>query len=412
MSLETACLARAEAAMQPPYEGARLDEQLVAGKPVVAVQKKRPCSRDRRVLACASGRDSESPHLLGMAAHAGTIAVAEVDAGNAWLPASAAAPDRMRVGLYDARLRQIHQTEVGLSGAAMDVDLAFVPGGWVAAVQTANGSELIWFGEDGEEVGTRTPLGLAVNPGLAVGQGGEVLVAYVQGGPGERWPVMAALVEPRGQVRWTVEVFAGAIEAHFGSQVAADDGAFLIGRRTQDGVAVARVERSGAVGTRHGVKSATEYASLAWCGAEGRLVWSDFGGHAHIRGAVIDRAGQRIGEEHVLGAIPDYFNWSPVLCDGTGSLALLAGHTGGTGMSKSLDLTRIDREHGPLPGATAVLAAEGITAYDPRMVRLDEQRVAVGWIGVYSGTDASQLGLAVVSAPIARERALPLSIAE
>ena len=392
-----------------PQELARLDEQLVSPVQPVVVRKRRPCARDSRVLACASGPAGESPHLLGMAAHAGTIAVAEVDAGNPWLPASQAS--RMRVGLYDARLRQLRQTQVALNGAPFDVDLAFVPGGWVAAVQTPGGSELIWLGEDGEPNAPRTPMPRTAHPGLAVAPDGEVLVVHVGDGGDGRWPVMASLVEPRGQVRWTVEALPEPVEPHFGGQVAADDGGFLVGRRTHDGVAVVRVERSGAVRPRHGSTMTTEYPSLAWCGAEGRLLWSDFTAQGQIRGAVIDRAGQRRGAQRLLGAVPDHFNHSPVLCDGAGSLALLAGHTGGTGMSKSLDLTRVDHEHGPLPKAIAVLA-EGLTAYDPRMVRLDEHRVVVGWIGMVPGTEVSQLGLAVVAAPISTGRAQPVSLAE
>lgn len=416
----TACQGRA--ATRPPGAGENAGgpvqrvpferEPLVAEQAIAAAEwDGRACSADPRVRACAIGPGAGTPHFIGMAAHGGTIAVVEAFAGNSWLrQADPQASHRLRFGLHDAQqLQRLRENELTFESPVTDVELAAVPGGWVVAAQTEAGIELIWLGEAGEPANRGVRLAKTSYPGLAVGSAGEVLVVHrgsvATTGESVAPPeaMMATMVAPTGEVRWSARLFESSIEPHFGSQVAADDGAFLVARRTDTGVTVTRVERSGAVGPRHLVKASTEYPSLAWCGSEGRLVWSDFSQSPHVRGATIDRAGRLANfknSEHVLGSTPEHFNASPVLCDGPGSLVLLGGYTGGTGVSQRLDLARIDRTRGTRRGAIAVMAAHGHQAYDPRLVRLDERRVAVGWVALLPGGERSRLALAVVEAPV------------
>lgn len=369
----------------------------------------RTCSSDARVTACASRRPAHAPHLLGLAARDGTIAVAWVAAGNSWLTQSERRVSHLGFARFDAQLRGLGERTLEVAEVAMDVDLAAVPGGWVVAAQTGKGVELIRLEDHGGRSGASTVIAGAASPGIAATATGEVLVVHLAQVEGA-WPVRATLVDRKGEARWSATIFGETVEPNFGGQVAADGGAFLVARRTNDGVSVVRVEANGAVGARHTVGTSTEYPSLAWCGASGRLVWTDFSGQGQIRGVKIDGSGRRQGYEHVLGAIPDHFNHSPVLCDGEGSRVLLGGYTGGTGVSKSLDLRRVDEARGAQAGAIPVLGGGGQLAHDPRLVRVDDRRVAAAWISVDRGT-RSRIGVAIVDAPVTAAPAAVMMIA-
>lgn len=357
-----------------------------------------PCAGDPRIRACVGHRGDEAPHLLGMASAGGRIAVAWVGAGNSWLPAPSVEPPPSRVGvaLFDASLTRLAETTVITRGPARDVDLVAIPGGWALAAQTPEAIEIHWLDPGGAPAGRVITLP-GYLPGLTATAAGELLVVHVES-RGGRAPVIATLLDRRGAARWTTEVFEGAVEANFGGQVAADRGAFLVARRSDRGVAVRRIDADGHPAPFTPVNSSTEYPALAWCGDGGRLVWTDFSGKGHVRAAAVDGAGVIRSDEHVLGAIPDHFNHSQPLCDGPGALVLLAGYTGGTGVSSRLDLVRVDPAAGALPGAIQLLADDGRTAYDPRIARLDPERVAVAWIAMRTG-GASSIALAVVDAP-------------
>lgn len=358
-----------------------------------------PCAADPRIRACVAHRGDEAPHLLGMASAGGRIAVAWVAAGNTWLPAPPADPPPARVGvaLFDAALTRLSETTVTTRGPARDVDVIAIPGGWALAAQTPEGIEIHWLDPVGAPTG-RTAALPGYLPGLTASPTGELLVVHVAA-HGGRAPVVATLLDRRGAARWSAEVFDGSVEANFGGQVAADRGAFLVARRSDRGVAVRRIDADGRAAPFTPVGQSTEYPSLAWCGDAGRLVWTDFASQGHVRAATIDGAGVIRSPEHVLGAIPAHFNHSQPLCDGPGALVLLAGYTGGTGVSKRLDLVRVDPAAGALPGAIQLLADDGRTAYDPRITRLDPDRVAVAWIAMRTG-GASSIALAVVDAPV------------
>lgn len=344
-----------------------------------------------------------------MAVRGRTIAVAWVTSGNSWLQSAGTfGAGTAHIAWFDADLRRRGEARLDVSPGAVDVDLAATSDGWVVAVQTEQGVELQRLADDGTRAGPRTTLAGAWTPGITTTPTGDVLVVHTAE-RGGRFPQIASLVDRRGAVAWASEVFDGSIEPNFGGQVYTDGGGFLVGRRDNTGVAVARVEPDGAVSARRVVAASTEYPSLIWCGAEGRLVWTDFD-KLKIRSTALDRAGNAQGPEHVLGGTPEYFNHSPALCDGAGALVLLGGYTGGTGVSNRLDLTRVDRERGAQPGAIRVLADGDHTAYDPRLTRLDDRRVAVAWISLGPTRTRAQIGLAVVDVSRPQEARGPLIV--
>lgn len=402
----TACHARPAATPLAPPDRQAIEVREHPGLPEVPVVSAASdplspavCADDPRIAACKVHRPDASPHLLGLATRGGTIGVAWVTAGNSWLQGSRDPnrPGRAGFAWFDAALNPRGETRLDVSGSAFDIDLAATADGWVVAVQTDQSLELLRLAPDGAPAGPRTALARAWTPGITTTPAGDVLVVHTATLDG-RAPEVATLVDRRGAVVWSTEVFEGSIEPNFGGQVYTDGGGFLVGRRDNHGVSVARVEPDGTVSARRTVAGSTEYPSLAWCGADGRLVWTDFGA-LKIRGTAIDRAGRAQGVEHVLGGTPTYFNHSPALCDGPGALVLLGGYTGGTGVSNRLDLTHVDPVRGPQPGAVAVLADNGHNAYDSRLVRLDDRRVAVGWISLSRAHTRSQIGLAVVEPP-------------
>lgn len=415
LALWAGCSARtagAEGVREPrswhASEEPRRADVLEVAAPLVAAGEERLCAADPRVTACASHEPEGTPQLLGLAARAGALAVAWVYAGNPWLsPRGAVRASRVGVALFDAELRRSREVELPLADAATDVDLVAVPGGWVVAAQTAGGTELRWLREGGEPTDRRVSLAGATYPGIVATPTGELLVVHLGARDGN-WPVLATLVALDGVMRWSVPVFASSIEPNFGAQVATDDGGFLIGRRTGEGVAVARVDRNGVVSVQAPISNSTEYPSLAWCGREGRLVWTDFSETGKIRAAAVDRSGRRSETEHVLGVIPNYFNHSPTLCEGRDWWVLLGGYTGSTGVSNRLDLTRVDTGRGAEAGAIPVLGSERVRAYDPRLVRLDDARVAVAWIALV-GESQARIGLATVAAPRADRAAAELA---
>lgn len=378
-------------------------------QPVTDTLTTRVCGDDPRVAACAVHRPRASPHLLGMAVRGRTIAVAWVTAGNSWLPAPSTYPaaGAARIAWFDADLRLRGEQDLEVASAS-DIDLAATADGWVVAVQTTKGVELLRLADDGTRAAPTEVLAGAALPGITTTPAGDVLVVHT-GVHAGRHAQLATLVDRRGRAAWTTEVFAGTIEPNFGGQVYTDGGGFLVGRRDNAGVSVARVEQDGTVSARRVVGGSTEYPSLVWCGGEGRVVWTDFG-RMKIRSTALDRRGDVIGPEQVLGGTPEYFNHSPAVCDGAGALVLLGGYTGGTGVSNRLDLTHVDRERGALPGAIRVLAEGDHAAYDPRLARLDDRRVAVAWVSLGPARTRAQIGLAVVDAARAQEARLPLVV--
>jgi hypothetical protein len=381
--------------------------------PVAVAAHGSPCADTPWLLACAAARGGGgvTPHRLAMASGGGAIAIAWVEAGNAWLSTSPGRPSaRVHLALYDDKLERRAHAELPTRGPATDARIVATDDGWIVAAQTTAGVELHWRRADLGPRPTHALLAGASSPGLvATAAGGALLVAQLRATSGVA-PIVATLFDPQGAARWSAEAFAGAVEPHFGGQVAADRGAYLIARRSDGGVSIRRIEADGRPAELHAVHTSTEYPALAWCGDSGRFVWTDFGGHGHVRVARVDRSGAITGPQHPLGGTPDYFNHSQPLCDRDGALVLLAGYTGSTGVSNRLDLVRVDRS-GRLPGAIPVVAADGRTTYDPQIARLDRRRVVVAWIAMSPAHAAASIAIAVLHAPEG-DTAAPAQIAE
>lgn len=380
-----ACRVAASTPLEGPSVGGPIvrEEGTRVATPVVAmaVASGPACADDRAIRRCRVERPKVAPHALALAAGHGEVAVAWSSQGNSWLSDSAPspAPGRVWVRRYDRALARFAETRVEFDGAVDEVALVATGTGWVLAAGVASrGIEVVTLSRAGAELGARGRVETGWKPRLAAGDGGPLLV-FGSTEPEHPGAVHAARLGGDGAPLWRSRVFDSAIEVHFGGQVAVDGGAFLVARRTNEGVAVARVEGDGTVGERHvEFGGTTEYPLLAWCGDGARMAWSEFGQTIGVRWTRLDAGGRKRGEFSQLAVIPEAFNSTPLVCDGADTLALLGGHTGGTGVSSSLDLTRVD----PSGVRRSTLSLRGDTrrgAFGHAMVR-DGDALFAGWI--------------------------------
>lgn len=356
----------------------------VAAEPV----RQARCASGEHVLDCAVLVPDRPLHLMAMAVSGRLIGLGWTTRGNPWVSAAEDGPAYFEI--LDDRLEPVHRLVIP-GEATYDVAVASWRGGWLLATAHAGPVTVLrHVGADGSMQGPSLSLD-GGTPHLAVNARGEVLVVRTgvnDGTHGTRAALLTGLDEPP---RWDVGVLEQPTEPRFGSAVALDDG-FLVAQRGTAGVEVVRLERNGRLTARHQqVGSSTEYPKLASCGATATMVWADFTQPPRLRFAGLDARGQSTLEPVVLGATPDYFDPSPVLCDGLGSIVLLGGYTGGTGVASHLELVRVDGR-GRAGELVPVLAGTQ-RAYDWRLDRLDGD-VVVAWIEL-EGT----IGVARLRAP-------------
>lgn len=205
--------------------------------------------------------------------------------------------------------------------------------------------------------------------------------------------VTATLLEPTGDEAWKTEVSEGVVEAQYGSAAAVEDG-FLVALRTDLGVQVFQLEAdTGSIAhTSTPGSESTEYPQIGVAGTEVRLVWADFGGVAGVRWARLDTTGEALGATVTIGETPDFFNRSPIVVDGTDTVVLLGGYTGGTGIGKATTLRRLDDMGDQTAGDVAIQSDPNKVQW-PQVVAFDGAFVTA-WVG--NGT-AGRVGLAKVN---------------
>lgn len=355
----------------------------VAGEPA----RRATCAAGEHVLDCTALLPGRPLHLMAMAVSGRSIGIGWTTSGNPWVQPSASGSAYFEI--LDEQLEPVHR--LTLPGeAGHDVAVAPWRSGWVVATSDGVGTVVRHVGADGSVQGPSLRLEGGAAPHVAVGARGEVLVVRTgmfERTHGTRAALLTDLDEPP---RWDVMVVEQPTEPRFGSVVAMDGG-FMVAQRGPAGVEVVRVEHDGRIGARHQqMGSSTEYPKLASCGGTATMVWADFSAQPTVRWAALDGRGQSSTTPVVLGAVPDYFDPSPALCDGLGSLVLLGGYTGGTGVASHLELVRVDGE-GRAGGLVPVLGdAPGQRAYDWRIDRLDGD-VVVAWIELEGSIGVARL---------------------
>jgi hypothetical protein len=341
-------------------------------RPVVATPTISACREDLQ-LACRSRPIAGDFAALDLAAARGVIALLYTDSSS-----GGSAVDRAHVLLHDRALQPLGESTLATDGAIYDLALTTTADGWLVALAVAPHLELIHLDADGRELGPRQRVDAARTPRFAADPLAPAapLLTWVAASGGA---VYSGGVAPRGAWPPPARLFETTIEPNFAGQVAIAAGEFLVARRAGRGVEVARVSARGVVrSTRADVGHSTEYPTLVRCDDGPRMIWSNFASRGEVRWARLDDSGAVVGPEVRLSGIPDHFNHSPAICDGVDTMVLLAGYTGITGLSKSLDLVRVDGEGAIISDPLRIYDAAAGVAYRPTM-RRDGDALVAAW---------------------------------
>jgi hypothetical protein len=191
--------------------------------------------------------------------------------------------------------------------------------------------------------------------------------------------VNAALLDETGAEVWSTAIDDDVIEAEYGSAAAVEDGFLVALRREATGVEVVHLDGAGEITTRTSPGSEeTEYPQLAAAGGEVRLVWTDFN-DGSVLWSKLDGVGRPLGEAAVLGGTPTQFNRSPIALDGTDTVVLLGGYTGGTGTGAENWVHLVDDAGGTL-GTDLLVQADPNGVRWPQVVMFEDSPVAA-WVG-------------------------------
>lgn len=332
------------------------------------------CRSGASILGC------DDAVVTGLAPSALALAATATDVALAWVSDGGS----LRFARFDSMLRRVTETECFGPSDARRVALAETTSGWLLAVGSSAGLDIYALDRDGAVRGTSRRVVGGHSPLMAGRSGSTPLLVWTAGGN-----VRAALLDDGGDELWRTDLASSPTEPHLGSAVAVGDG-FLVAMRVA-GVQVYRLRASDGRVTSTSTPggSATEYPKLASDGTTARISWSDFGGSGRALWAPLDADGARTATATELGAIPDYFNPSPMVAIGADTLVLLGGYTGTTAHAGQLDLRRL-RATGATIGTGYTLDEDPNMATDYRIARRGPEAV-VAWVGVgYPG----RIGLA------------------
>ncbi len=332
------------------------------------------CRDDPRVHACIVHRVPGDRSALALATGHGSLALAYIPLMNS--PRGPEATAGATLILHDRELRPIGESRLVAKGALRDISLIGTPDGWMAALAIDNRIEIVRLDIEGREYGYRSTIADASLPRLSADPPRPPLLAWSRPSDGS---FAARVIVDIGSPPRPTTIFNSTTEPQFGGQIAIAPGEFLLARRSSDGVVIRQLSAKGELGSRHAdVGADTEYPTLVRCDDGPRLIWSEFGGRGEVRWARLRDDGEVIGEMIRLSGIPTHFNHSPAVCDGTETLVLLSGYTGGTGLSKSLDLVRVDNTGEIISDLLPLHGDSGRMAHRPTMLR-DHDALFIAW---------------------------------
>lgn len=358
-------------------EGSRPSDPIAT----VAIAEEAPakvCEDDRRIRACRV-TPGVVAHQISLALARDTLAVAAAASGNSWVRSDAGAPprsDRVSLILHDRALQPIGEASIAFDRSIHGVAITASADGWLLAAAGDRTIELVPLDPRGRELGPRGRVDGGVPQWLQRDRGGPLLIFVRTGKLGP--DLLAGPVVGVDLVRAST-IFENTVEPNFGGEIALPGGEAMVARRTATGVSVARLAADGGRQSLHSdFGGSTEYPILAACADGPRLVWSEFGGPVEVRWARLDGDGARVAGPVRLSGTPDHFNEAPSVCDGDDTLVALTGYTGGTGLSNSIDLVRVDGE-GQRRGKPIRVAAGSI--FDPELVA-DDDALFLAWIAL------------------------------
>lgn len=328
------------------------------------------CEISARVSACVQADvDAVAPTSLALATNGTDIAVAWVSGQN---PDGTAG---IHFARYNATLQRVAETRcLGLAGANW-VDLAATPTGWMMAAASGTQTNLYVFPTTGLPTTPARTITDANVPQFTARPDGAPLLRWVT-----RAGTQAAILNPDGTNATTpIMVFTNLIEAGYGGGAYTGDG-FLLGEREGNAITVARIDLTGRVTHRaNPLGSNTEYPQIAWTGTEARLTGTRFGvGTPDLAWVRLDRMGAAVGSPVSLGTVPQYFNPTPMVGDGTDTIAVLGAYTGITGGYSRIEVGRISST-GSI-SSRVTINRDRNPASRARILRRGTVNV-VGWIG-------------------------------
>jgi hypothetical protein len=332
------------------------------------------CGTDERIVACRDDvSSSRGPRMLALAA-------TETAAALVWTDPEAGVYFRV----FDEALEPLGE-EIQLFPPALRVAVATVPGGWVVA------ADEIRFVLDA----SGALLSESVVPGsspvfAASREGGTPLLVTIQTPENA---ALATLLADDGTPVWETEITVSPTEPDYGSATAVPGG-FLVALRGTNGVEVWHLDERDGSSTSAGLPgtSATEYPQLASNGSTAAIVWADFSSTPSVYWAPLDATGTRSAEAVLVGAAPDYFNRSPILMDGSETIVLFGGYTGGTGVGAVHRFRRIDDSGATIAGDYPLQNDPNGVLW-PQLAKMGD-RVVAAWIGQ---GEQGRIGLATLT---------------
>ncbi|MEZ4385834.1 MAG: hypothetical protein R3A79_31235 [Nannocystaceae bacterium] len=346
----------------------RDDPELTPQQVVVAAEPRPACRENAGLAACRMHPIAGDHGAVALAAGHGVIGLLLAD--GSW---DGRGSERATLVLHDRALAPVGEATLRASGPVVDAALTATSDGWFVALATREHIEVLRLNPAGEEAAARLRVDKASSPRFAADPRDP-------SAPLLAWAEWTGAVYSRGAASTTrTRLFDQTTEPNFAGQVAVGAGDFLVSRRGSRGVEVVRVGADGVVRSRHAdVGTSTEYPTLVRCDDGPRMIWSDFAQRGEIRWARLDDDGALVGPQIRLSGVPDHFNHAPAICAGVDTLVLLTGYTGGTGLSKTLDLARVDAQGARIGEPLRIYDGAAGVAYRPAMIR-DGDALFVAW---------------------------------
>ena len=218
------------------------------------------------------------------------------------------------------------------------------------------GLELIALDSTGAARGAPLTIAGAYAPIFAANPSGAPLLMWSTAPAGDAY--VALLADDGTELHPSAKAFSMTVEPHRGDAVFVGDG-FLVGERAmvgRDTIGIRHVALDGTLGaTRTPAPGYAEYPQLAWTGSEARLTYGQFSSAQDgIYWARLDGTGAPLGAPVLLSAYPTAYQRTPIVAEGSETLAL----TGpGPGMG---GLALVHVSSSGVVGAPATIVVNGV----------------------------------------------------
>jgi hypothetical protein len=288
------------------------------------------CTWDASVCSTCAPTSSGAGCMLAPQAEGVSVGASATELGFAWI-AHGGGCDGVRFDVYGTDLS--HKSESACLSTC-DADVVAVgatPTGWLVGIVSHAGLEILSLDASGTLRGTPRIIPGAGAPIFASNPGGQPLLMWSMAPHQDGY--VALLADDGSEVHPSALAFSTTVEAHRGDAVFCGDG-FLVGERAsvgRDTIGIRHVGMDGSLGpVQTPAPGYAEYPQLAWTGSEGRLMYGQFSSSQDgMYWTRLDATGATIGTTVLVGPYPDTYARSPIVAEGTDTLALIDGSSGG-----------------------------------------------------------------------------------